>query len=197
MPLIDRADCLLVVIDTQPGFFRHSSMSGEERTAAAATVDRIRWLAGIAARLDVPAVVTEEGADRNGSTDPRVLERLAPGTPVLAKPTFGLAGTPEIVAAVRALGRETAVLAGFETDVCVAQSAIGLRDLGFRAVVVEDATYTSGDAQHRRGLARMGEAGVERNHCKGLFYEWTRTVELAIETARADEARFGPPPLRL
>ena len=33
------------------------------------------------------------------------------------KPVFGLADTPEILAAVEALGRRTAVLAGFETDV--------------------------------------------------------------------------------
>jgi hypothetical protein len=73
MPLIDRADSLLVVIDTQPGFFQASSMSEEERTAAAAAVERAIWLAGIAARLEIPAVVTEEGADRNGRTEPRLL----------------------------------------------------------------------------------------------------------------------------
>jgi nicotinamidase-related amidase len=116
---------------------------------------------------------------------------------VLSKDTFGLAGTPEIVTAIRALERRTAVLVGFETDVCVAQSAIGLHELGFRAVVVEDATYTNGEAHHRRGLARMSEAGVERNHCKGVYYEWIRKVDLAIQTARADEAEFGPAPLRL
>jgi nicotinamidase-related amidase len=197
MPLIDRADCLLVVIDTQPGFFQAPSMSGEERAAAAAAVERAIWLAGVAARLEIPAVVTEEGAGRNGGTEPRLLERLPFGTPVLDKGTFGLTGTPEIVAAIRALERSTAVLIGFETDVCVAQSAIGLHELGFRTVVLEDATYTNGEALHRRGLARMSEAGVERNHCKGLFYEWLRVVDPALETIRADEAEFGPPPLRL
>jgi nicotinamidase-related amidase len=197
MPLIDRVDSLLVVIDTQPGFFRSPSMSEEERSAAAAAVDRAVWLAGIAARLEIPAVVTEEGPDRNGSTEPRLLERLPSTTPVLTKDTFGLTGTPDIMAAIRASGRSTTVLVGLETDVCVAQSAIGLRDLGFRAVVVEDATYTTSEDQHRRGLARMSEAGVEPNHCKGLVYEWLRVVEPALETLRADEARFGPPPLRL
>jgi nicotinamidase-related amidase len=197
MPLIDRAESLLIVIDTQPGFFQAPSMSEDERTAAAATVERAIWLAGIAARLEIPAVVTEEGAGRNGGTEPRLLERLPATTPVLNKDTFGLTGTPEIVAAIRALARSTAVLIGFETDVCVAQSAIGLHELGFRTVVVEDATYTNGEAYYRRGLARMSEAGVERNHCKGLFYEWLRVVDPALETIRTDEAEFGPVPLRL
>lgn len=38
------------------------------------------------------------------------------------------------------------------------------------------------EIQHQRGLARMGEAGVERNHCKGLAFEWMHTVEQAIDT---------------
>ena len=59
------------------------------------------------------------------------------------------------------------MLAGFETDVCVAQSAVGLVELGFRAVVLEDATYTNSAREHERGLARMAGTGVERNHCKG------------------------------
>jgi nicotinamidase-related amidase len=35
VPLVDRADSLLVVIDAQRGFFEHGSMSDEEREQAA------------------------------------------------------------------------------------------------------------------------------------------------------------------
>ena len=101
-------------------------------------------LAGVAAALGVPAVITEEDPGRNGATDARILEALGADTPVFTKPVFGLAGCPDILAAVRATGRSTAVLAGFETDVCVAQSAVGLVDLGFRV----------GGARRRDVLAR-------------------------------------------
>ena len=87
------------------------------------------------------------------------------------------------------------MLVGFETDVCVAQSAVGLHDLGLRAVLVEDATYSTGD-QHRRGLARITHAGVEYSHCKGLVFEWLHTVEYATETFSVAVERFGPFPLR-
>jgi nicotinamidase-related amidase len=56
---------------------------------------------------------------------------------------------------IRVTQRNTTVLVGFDTDACNAQSAIGLRELGFRAVVIEGATYSSHDLQHQRGLARM------------------------------------------
>ena len=87
MPLVRRADSLLVVVDAQPGFFAYDALSEDDARRAAAAVSRITWMAGLATLLDIPAVV-----------------------------------------------------------VCVAQSAVGLVELGFRAVVAEDATYTSTSA---------------------------------------------------
>jgi nicotinamidase-related amidase/catechol 2,3-dioxygenase-like lactoylglutathione lyase family enzyme len=187
--LVDRADSLLVVVDAQPGFVA-------AEPAAAAAVERIAWMAGMARLLGIPAVAVEEGPDREGPTEPRILAALPEGTPVIAKPTFGLAGCTEAVAAIEATGRRTAVLVGFETDVCMMQSAVGLQELGYRAVVLADAAYTSSAREHERGLARMGEAGVERNHCKGLVFEWLRHVDEAIEVFTAAEA-LGTPPWRL
>ena len=196
MPLVRREDSVLVVVDAQPGFFAYDALGEQGLVRAAKAVARITWMAGLAALLDVPAVVTEERPERNGHTDPGILERLPPGTPTILKPTFGLADHAEAADAIRATGRGTAVLAGFETDVCVAQSAVGLLELGFRAVVLEDATYTNSEVEHARGIARMTGAGVERNHCKGLTFEWLHTVDRAIEDfPRA--AALGTPPWRL
>ena len=195
MPLVRRDDSQLVVVDAQPGFFEYEALGAADAKRAAAAVARITWMAGLAPLLGVPAVVVEEGPERNGGTDPGILERLPPGTPVITKPTFGLAAHEDAVTAIRASGRRTIVLAGFETDVCVAQSAIGLLELGFRTVVLEDAAYTSGALDHERGIARMLDAGVERNHCKGLTFEWLHTVDRALEDFPA-AAALGTPPWR-
>jgi nicotinamidase-related amidase len=151
----------------------------------------VAWLVALAVRLGIPVVVTEEEPERHGGTEPRVLERLSAGTPVLRKPTFGLAGTPEILAAVRATGRGTAVVVGCETDVCVAQSALGLREQGFATVVVDDATFSPGE-MHGRGLDRLASAGIARNHAKGVTYEWLRTVDDARAVLR-DPGLPAPP----
>jgi nicotinamidase-related amidase len=196
VPLVRREASVLVVVDAQPGFFAYDALSESDATAAAKAVSRIAWMAGLAALLDVPAVVVEEGPERNGHTDPGILERVAAGTPVIEKPTFGLAAHAPAVEAIRATGRGTVALVGFETDVCVAQSAIGLLELGFRAVVPEDAVYTNSAREHERGLIRMAGAGVERTHCKGLTFEWLHTVDRAIEDFPAAKA-MGTPPWRL
>ncbi len=183
MALLDRDDSVLVVVDAQPRFLG----AGSEPALV-----RIAWLVSVAVRLGIPVVVTEEEPDRNGATEPRIAERLPADAPVFTKPTFGLAGTPEILGAVRATGRGTAVLVGAETDVCVAQSAIGLRESDVACVVVDDATFSPGE-MHERGLARIAAEGVARNHAKGVTYEWLRTVD----DAPAASADLPEPPFRL
>jgi nicotinamidase-related amidase len=179
------------VIDTQPGFF---AKTDPERTNALDAVDKAVWLASVAHELEIPAVVTEEAPDDEGATVPRLLERLGAGVPVLTKPAFGLAACPDIVHEILQTRRSTAVLIGFETDVCVLQSAVGLKDMGFRTVVVADASYTQGERQHEFGLRRMQQLGVEIVHAKGIAYEWMRTVDVANETRRAVSASRQPAP---
>ena len=191
MPLTDHESCLLIVIDAQPGFYP-SDLSDEDRAAAETALTRAAWLTALAGALAVPVVVTEEEPERNGRTDWRF--PLPPETPVMVKPTFGLAGTPEILEAVRATGRSKAVLVGFETDVCVFQSAVGLLDAGLEVIAVEDATFSPGE-MHGRGLERLRDSGVRLTHCKALAYEWARTVERSTELLSSGV--LGPAPFRL
>jgi nicotinamidase-related amidase len=192
MPLVDRDDSLLIVVDAQAGFYG-DGLPAAERDAAAQALARLTWLARVARRLGIPAVLTEEDPQRNGPTYEPIAATFPDSRP-LTKPSFGLTGTPEIVARVEAAQRGTAVLGGFETDVCVAQSAVGLRQLGMRVVVVEDAVFSPGE-MHGRGLARMSAAGVELNHCKGLAYEWARTLERSRSVLGSPDV--GEPPFRL
>jgi nicotinamidase-related amidase len=192
MPLVDHGDCVLVVIDVQEGFYG-DSLPSEDGPRAREALRRMTWLAKVARRLAVPAVLTEEDPERNGTTYGQIADVFADGAP-LVKPTFGLTGTAEIVDRIESTGRTTAVLVGFETDVCVAQSAIGLRERGMRVVVVEDAVFSPGE-MHERGLARMVSEGVELNHCKGLAYEWARTLERS--RAVLEDPELGEAPFRL
>ena len=177
MALISRDDSVLIVVDLQPSFWGERLNPGEADSAVVAA-RRARWLAATAAALGIPAVVTEEDKQRNGLTDASVLAALAAGTPVFAKPVFGLADCPDIMQAVRSTGRRTAVLVGFETDVCVTHSAVGLADAGYRVVVTEDAVYSPSGA-HSAGLGRLRDLGFEVLRCKSIYYDWIRTLEAA------------------
>jgi nicotinamidase-related amidase len=185
--LLDVADGLLVVIDAQPSFY-----GGEPVPAQAVALARAAWLTGVATALDVPVVVTEEDAARNGPTDPAIATRLPAGTPVLAKRVFDAADQPDILAAIEVTGRRTAVVVGLETDVCVAHSALGLLDRGIRVAVVDDATYSPG-AMHDAGLRRIVASGGELVHAKGVYYEWIRTLDAARAFQRSHPDLADPP----
>ena len=185
--LLDVNDCLLLVIDAQPSFYGDAPSP-----AQAMALSRAAWLAGVAAALGVPVVATEEDAAHNGPTDPAIIGRLPTGTPVLAKRVFGAADQPDILAAIEGTDRHTAVMVGLETDVCVAHSALGLLDGGFRVVVVDDATY-SPRVMHDAGLRRIVAAGAEVIHAKGVYYEWIRTLDAARDLQR-DHPDLADPP---
>ncbi len=174
--LVQREESVLVVVDAQPGFLAKETFTDADTAAARSALARMVWLVALAARLEVPVVVTEEEPERHGATAGEIAAVLPDAAPVFRKPTFGLANTPEILAAVTETQMHTAVLIGSETDVCVAQSAIGLHERGFSCVVVEDATFSPGE-MHARGLERLASAGISRNHAKGVTYEWLRSVD--------------------
>jgi hypothetical protein len=135
----------------------------------------------VASELDVPIVVTVEDPDRNGGLVEIVEACRPPNVPVHPKFVFDLAADPRILESVASTRRQTAVLVGLETDVCVAHSAIGLRHLGYRVAVVSDATASP---SHQAGLVRITRMGVETLPVRTLYYEWVRTVAGAADLRR-------------
>jgi nicotinamidase-related amidase len=191
VPLLERDDSVLVVIDLQPEFW--GDRLGEADAAEVRrSMDRAAWLAGVATALDVPAVLTEEDPEMNGPTAAAASQAVGRTAPVLTKPIFGVAACPEIMAAIAATGRRTAVLCGFETDVCVTHSAVGLAEAGYRVVVAVDAVYSPAGAQ-AFGLARLRDLGVQLVHCKGVYYDWIRTLEAALAFQREHPDLAEPP----
>ena len=187
--LVDLDDSLLVVIDAQPYFF--DKLAPELRRPL---LQRITWITAVAAWHGIPIVVTAEDVPRCGAAAPEITAVLPPGTPVLDKMVFGLAGQPDVLATVEASGRRTAVLAGLETDVCVAQSAVGLAERGYRIVVPVDAVGTPGPVAEAAGLERLRGIGALLTCIKSLHYEWLRGVEAAGRFRAQAPTLVEPPP---
>jgi len=171
--LLEINDSLLIAIDIQPSFVKKEAIDGDN-----ALLQRMCWVIKVANWLNVPLVVTAEDIPNNGSVSDEIAELLPPDTKIFNKMTFGLAVQPDILEAVQQTGRKTAVLIGYETDVCITHSALGLMDLGYRVALVSDATGSPGDA-HQVGLERIRGAGGIIVSAKSLYYEWVRTVEKA------------------
>jgi nicotinamidase-related amidase len=171
--LIATENSILIVIDVQPAFLRKLAP-----TDADSLLQRNCWLIGVAHWLNIPLIVTAEDIPREGSVHTQIAQSLPPDTVIYNKMIFDLTADSAILAAVANTGRATAILVGLETDVCVAQSALGLLAIGYHVAVVADATGAPGSA-HTFGLDRIRQAGGAIVSVKSLFYEWLRTVEQA------------------
>ena len=189
--LVDVKDCCLILIDVQQGFLDKLPRKENRRL-----VKRLLWLVKVAVRLGIPLVVTAEDIKRNGSVIPKLERALPVETEVHNKMVFNLAADPKIMSAVQATGRKTAVLTGLETDVCVAHSALGLLEQGYRVVALEDACASPGKA-HAYGLARIRGAGALLSDVKSLYYEWLRTVEASRKLHRKYRRELGDPGITL
>jgi nicotinamidase-related amidase len=185
--LVDVGDSILIVIDVQDSFLERLPADVGE-----SLVRKIGWLASVAVILGVPVLVTAEDIPKHGTVTHAIEARLPRGTSVFNKMVFGLAEDREIIDALKRAGRKTAVLVGLETDVCIAQSAIGLLQLGYRVVVVADATCSPGTG-HEMGLERVRSAGALVSSVKGLYYEWIRTVDRAVQFWEEHSAEIGLP----
>lgn len=177
-PLFQRNQSFLAVIDVQQFFLDKLALADRAPLAA-----RIAWLIRVATSLDIPVLAMAEDIGPNGPPAPQIAAALPQGAHVHDKRVFGLAHQPDILAAAKAFNRSQAVLVGLETDVCVAHSALGLLEHGFRVAAIGDATGSPGN-HHAAGLARMKEAGVTITTTKGIFYEWVRDLD-TLATLRA------------
>ena len=190
--LIDVDDSVLLLVDIQEVFL--DKLPEAESTIL---LERICWLIGVARWAQVPQVAMAEDIRVNGSVHPAVAAALSPGAVVHDKMHFGLTAEPDVLEAVRDTGRNTTVLVGLETDVCISQSALGLLEQNFRVVVVADAVGSPGP-DHAYGLQRMRAAGVAVVGLKGLYYEWMRSVARSKQfRAQSGDVLPLPPSVRL
>jgi len=192
--LIDVGDSVLIVIDMQDSFLmRYGSKVSKP------VVEKAVWVIKLAQVLAVPIVAMAEDIDRSGSLNQSILDALGKNITVHDKYSFGLAGQPEILAEIESTGRKTAILVGMETDVCVAQSALGLMEKGFQVAVLKDVVATTtGDEDI--GIDRMRQAGAVISSAKAITYEWLRTVsnvDAAFDESTAGLEKLVPDCLEL
>lgn len=172
--LVDQERSALVVVDVQQPFLAQLDIMQRQPL-----VHRIAFLMQVANVLEIPIIATAEDMTKNGGLVEE-LEALLPTkagvpTPVFDKFIWNLAAQDNIRSAVEATGRDTFIIVGLVTDVCVCQSALGLQEAGFRPVVIDDACGSPGP-HHDFGIRRLTNANVTIQSVKGIYYEWVRSI---------------------
>ncbi|MCS6943898.1 MAG: isochorismatase family protein [Sutterellaceae bacterium] len=168
---ITRENSALLVIDVQERLA--AAIAGNE-----SLIRRTDALAQAATWFGVPKLLTEHWPERLGRTVEPLRSRFSNGE-IFPKTAFAATNHPTFLERVHALGRRLVLMAGMEAHVCVLQTALALREVGFTVAVIADCCGSRVGRQIDRelALARLQQAGCIPVSADALLYEWTATPE--------------------
>lgn len=161
--------CALVVIDIQekllPPIFQKEQL-----------IKNAQLLIRLASILKIPAVATTQYSKGLGSTVPEVAS-LLPETPMIDKQMFSCFGSESFCSSIKRLpgNRNTLLLCGMESHICVTQTALAALREGYLVHVASDAVSSRTGWNWRIGLERMRAAGAIISSTEMMMYELMRS----------------------
>ena len=157
----------LVVVDVQAGLLPHVA-------GGPAAAGRAALLVRGAHALGVPVRASEQAPDKLAPTaDPVAAALAVADCEPAAKTAFSAAAAVRLTEAVSD-ERHQVVLCGFETHVCVAQTALDLLSAGYAVSVAADACGSRRRVDHDTALARLTAEGVTVTTAEAALFEWCR-----------------------
>lgn len=172
--LLRRDQAVFVFVDVQDRL--HAEMAGRDAVGG-----RLVKLAEASRILSIPVLVTEHAAKAFGPTIAPVRAALADGA-ALQKMVFSCFGSEEFRGKLESLRRRQVVVAGYETHVCVCQTALDALAAGYQVHLVRDATSSRTEADGAVGVEKMAGAGVLPATTETVIFE-------LLERAGTDEFR--------
>jgi nicotinamidase-related amidase len=130
-------------------------------------------LAGI---LKLPALMTTQYAKGLGATVPEIAS-LLPETQAIDKQMFSCFGSDVFCSLLKRLpgNRNTVLLCGMESHICVAQTALAALRQGYIVHVASDAVSSRTEWNWKIGLERMRAAGAVISSTEMIIYELLRS----------------------
>lgn len=170
--MLDYEESLLLLVDFQEKL-RPAMEGGEE------SIKRAHILAQAARQLDVPVLASEQNPAGLGAT----VSELAPLVDhSFSKACFSAAGEEVFqqafsLGSTLSLAGKTIIICGWESHVCVMQTALALKAKGHHPVIVEDAVASRHVASKETALRRFAHHGVEIVNAEMVLFEWLRTYQ--------------------
>jgi nicotinamidase-related amidase len=161
--------CALIVIDIQekllPPILQKEQL-----------VKNSQLLIRLAGILKLPALVSTQYAKGLGDTVPEITS-LLPETRAIDKQMFSCFGSDVFCSQLKRLpgNRNTVLLCGMESHICVAQTALAALREGYIVHVASDAVSSRTEWNWKIGLERMRAAGAVISSTEMIIYEMLRS----------------------
>lgn len=152
---LDRNDVVLLFADLQPPIIKNSGTNSPKLIEAGAEA-----LAKVAEVLDLPKLFSVVLEDGGPATHLPALQRHASDTNTFTRQAASPFMDPDFVAALKAAGRRTLVIAGYSTEAVILFAALDAIAAGYRVVVALDACGARSARTEDAVLRRIERAGA-------------------------------------
>ncbi len=163
---IETEKSVLVVIDFQerifPAIWEHEKLSRN-----------VPLLIQGMQHLGVPVIVTEQYVKGLGPTMPGIAATLG-GIGRIEKSSFSCCDESRFMMELASSGRDTVIITGIESHVCVLQTVIDLLHNGYHPVVVEDCISSRKPNDKLMALERMRREGATITTYEAILFELLR-----------------------
>jgi nicotinamidase-related amidase len=169
--LIDPADTVLLLLDHQTGLFQTVKDISVAQLRANTTA-----LARLGTLLKLPVITTASVPDGpNGPVMPELREAAPQAVYVPRRGEVNAWDNEAFVKTVRDTGRNTLIMAGVWTSVCVMFPALDAKAADFKVYAVIDASGDPSELASRTTIARFAQAGVVPTTANAVICEIHRT----------------------
>src|SRR5579864_2912307 len=165
---LDAEQCALVVVDIQtkllPSIFQKEQL-----------LRNAQLLIRAAEILRIPSLISTQYSKGLGATVPEIAS-LLPQTEPIDKVMFSCFGSDVFCTLLRRLpgNRNTLLLCGMESHICVAQTALAALREGYLVHVATDAVSSRTEWNWKIGLERIRAAGAVLSSTEMMIYELMR-----------------------
>ncbi|HTR64530.1 MAG TPA: hydrolase [Terriglobales bacterium] len=166
---LEAGQCALIIIDIQekllPPIFQKEQL-----------VRNSQLLIRLAGILKLPTLLSTQYAKGLGNTVPEIAS-LLPDTSPVDKQMFSCLGSEVFCSMLKRLpgNRNTVLLCGMESHICVAQTALAALREGYLVHVASDAVSSRTEWNWKIGLDRMKSAGAVISSTEMIIYELLRS----------------------
>ena len=164
---IDKENTIAIVIDIQE---RLLPVMSEFETVLKNTAALIEGLS----ELDIHLIVTQQYTKGLGQTVPEI-SGLINGFSPIEKVSFSCYDEPAFVEALEEEDSMNLLICGIESHVCVLQTAVDLKDAGYRPIVVFDCVSSRKESDKQLALERYRHEGIMVTSYESILFELTRT----------------------
>lgn len=161
--MLTRKNSILHIIDVQERIF--DVMHNKEFLKE----NMVRLLKGIQV-LDIPVVWMEQYPKGLGPTIPELRELLPEQKP-MEKMCFSSCNQPDFLSKLKSSGKNSVLVMGIETHVCVYQTVTDLLSQGFDVEVVADAVSSRTEKNYELGLRIIESLGAKLTTVEMALFE--------------------------